>query len=266
MDTLSRRQTVTELVAVYESVAADIRSGFAALHAAEVKLNAAFVLGGSGYLYIGDNRGRYPDFKNPDLALTRLKRDTWRFIVERLELRRLLSVKRANELDKILSDGALPDITVDNVMAFAASYLANLDIMLTEAVAEVFEVLRPHQSKLKTNSEMEIPRKVVLEYTVTRGYGSPFRVSDHAEKLTTAIENVFSALDGKGQVTRQYHSDMSNAVKAMDATGRGETPYFRLRACKNRNLHIEFKRLDLLAKLNQIAGGKRLRPADPVPL
>src|SRR5436190_20361060 len=38
-----------------------------------------------------------------------------------------------------------------------------------------------------------------------------------------------------------------------------ETDYFKFRCFRNRNLHQEFKRLDLVAKLNAIAGGMRLR-------
>ena len=45
-------------------------------------------------------------------------------------------------------------------------------------------------------------------------------------------------------------------------TGKGETPLFGFRVFRNGNLHIEFKRPDLLDRLNRIAGGARLRPGD----
>lgn len=41
--------------------------------------------------------------------------------------------------------------------------------------------------------------------------------------------------------------------------GTGKTDYFRFRCCLNGNLHLEFLRLDLVAKLNAVAGGNRLR-------
>ena len=40
-----------------------------------------------------------------------------------------------------------------------------------------------------------------------------------------------------------------------------ETPYFKGRVFSNGNMHLEFKRRDLLKRLNQIAGGRRLRKA-----
>lgn len=263
---ITRRQTVTEIVAVYQRAAERIREGFAVLAQAEADLNAAFVLDGSGHLYIGDQWHRYPDFKRPDDTLERLKRDTWRYIVERLELSRFLSVARAEELRQTLEKGELPPITVEAVMEFADSYIAALPDILGEAVGEVFEWLRPRggtrAARLKTNTELEVPRKVIVGYAVERGWGaSAYRVSYYSDPQITALENVFSALDGRGQITRSHRSDLANAINLCGADGRGETRYFRFRCCKNRNLHIEFKRLDLLARLNAIAGGKRLRPA-----
>jgi hypothetical protein len=53
----------------------------------------------------------------------------------------------------------------------------------------------------------------------------------------------------------------SGKAAAIEAsrTGSGETEYFRFKCCRNHNLHLEFKRLDLVEKLNAIAGGMRLR-------
>jgi hypothetical protein len=45
----------------------------------------------------------------------------------------------------------------------------------------------------------------------------------------------------------------------MAEDGTAEIEYFKFRCFANRNLHLEFKRLDLVAKLNAVAGGMRLR-------
>lgn len=75
----------------------------------------------------------------------------------------------------------------------------------------------------------------------------------------TALEKVFLALDGKGMVTRTHHSDLYQAIVECGEDGIGETDYFAFRCFKNGNLHLTFKRPDLVRRLNQIAGGKRLR-------
>ena len=81
---------------------------------------------------------------------------------------------------------------------------------------------------------------------------------DHyREQNIRAIDNVFHALDGNGTI-KSHRGPLIDAIEA-SKDGTGETEYFRFRCFRNRNLHLEFKRLDLVAKLNAVAGGMRLR-------
>jgi hypothetical protein len=65
--------------------------------------------------------------------------------------------------------------------------------------------------------------------------------------------------DGDRRVLRQ---DLQTAIKAIriDQPCHGETDLFEFRGHKNRNLHLRFKRPDLVARLNAIAGGAVLKP------
>jgi hypothetical protein len=254
---ITKHLTVTEAVRAYEQAVAQIRHGFAEVAAAEALLRNTFLSNVS----VRDRYSRSTlDFTSPDDALFSVHKGVWRAIVERLELRRMLSIQRAKELDQMLDKGELPEITEENVAAFVRHFDSNLDDMLGEAIEEVFDWLRPRHNRYKTNSELEIGRRVILSYVVEAGYGStPFRVNYNYDRELTALENVFTALDGQGQITKTHYSALSNAIKE-SPDGTGQTPYFRFRACKNRNLHLEFLRLDLLERFNQIAGGRRLRP------
>jgi hypothetical protein len=78
------------------------------------------------------------------------------------------------------------------------------------------------------------------------------------------LENVFTALDGNGQIAKRYNSVLEDAICSAPG-GVGETDYFNFKAHRNGNLHISFRRRDLLARFNQIAGGARLRPAKGKP-
>lgn len=267
-DTLAVRLTVTELVRIYNQAVDEIRAGFALVAGAQESLSAAFSTG----CYSVDIRGRYSrdtlNFRNPDDVLWTLRRSCWRSIVQRLELHRMMSVARAAELERELEKGDLPEITVENVNAFVAGYVCNLEAMLTEAVTEVFEWLRPRQGtqadKYKRNSQLEVPRRVIMTWMIdTWGYGEhPFRVNyGRSRDQLIALDNVFSALDGKGQITKGNVSPICDAINT-SKDGTGETDYFRFRCYRNRNLHLEFKREDLLARFNQIAGGARLRPKE----
>jgi len=246
-----------------------VRAAFAAIVAAEERLNTSLGLVGeyaTGRIRV-DASGRYNDrFNMPDETIKKMAQGTWEHIVERLELRRFMSIKRWEELQKQLKDEKLPAITEENVNAFARGHLAQARGMLKEAVDEVFEWLRPRGNsrvgKLKTNTEMEVGERVILGYTVERAWsGKGLKVHYHRSQHVTALENVFNALDGQGEISKAYQSALETAIAA-SADGTGETPLFTFRACKNGNLHLTFRRLDLLARFNQVAGGTRLRPAE----
>jgi len=260
-DTLARRATVVELVHVYQQSADDIRAAYLVVSAAERKLNEHFSLG-SEYrtIHIRDTGHRAVNFDDPKNTIECLKRDVWHALVERLEIRRMLSVARAKQLDAQLERGELPEITEASVFAFAKGYADQLDTMLTEAVQEVFDFLRPRHSSYKTNTEYALGRKVILGYMVDSDWLTHYRVNYHREAELTALENVFAALDGKGQIHKNHRSDLQNAINStrLDGDGKGETEYFAFRCFRNRNLHLTFKRPDLVDRLNKIAGGKRL--------
>lgn len=261
---LAHRATVRELVAVFAQAEADIRAAFAAIVLAEQRLNAAFVLGEWATMHVSACGSTYRDnFKDPDQAIRLLARAAWRTIVQRFELRKFMSIKRWEQLDKAIDADQLPAITEDNVMGFLFAQLAQARDHLAEAVNEVFEWLRPRRytraGQLRTNSELEVPAKVILPYVTNRGYRG-FEVDYHHRQHLVALENVFRALDGRGAITG-YEPEIETAIKA-SPDGEGETDLFKFRCCQNRNLHLTFKRADLLERFNQIAGGKRLRPAE----
>lgn len=261
---LANRQTIVELVTAYERAAAGIRVGFARIARAENELTAAFDSGEFKYTFsVRDrhNRGAI-NFDDPEPYIKQLEREVWRALVERLEVRRMCSIKRAAEIDRQLEREELPELTVENVAAWAKGIRDNLGSMLQEAVEEVFDWLRPRNHRYKTNSEFEIGRKVILAWVIedTNLWTKHFHVNHRYQAELVALENVFSALDGRGTIAKgSYQSKLADAINTTPIdVGHGETEYFKFRCFKNRNLHLEFKRLDLVAELNKLAGGLRL--------
>ena len=98
--------------------------------------------------------------------MKRIKKDAWRNIVEPWSFaRRMLSVKRRDELDKQMERSEkLLDLTEENIMAMFQQSATNLNTYLEEAVKEVLESLRLPQSHLKTNIEFEIGCKGILSW------------------------------------------------------------------------------------------------------
>lgn len=260
---LVSRSTVSELVAVFVAAVADVRAAFASIHAAEARVNAVFTLGEDRRgIRVDAGRGHYhSDFSSADDAVARMSRQAWGCIVSRLELQRMMSIRRYEELQNDLEKAVLPEITEDNVIAFVQGYCASIPEMIAEAVDEVFNWLRPERSKYKTNTELEIGRRVILGWIIETGYGaSKYRVNYRRTQHLMALENVFHALDGKGMVSKTGRSELQMAIES-SPTGKGNTDLFVFTAHKNGNMHLEFLRPDLLKKFNMMAGGMRLRPA-----
>ena len=175
-----------------------------------------------------------------------------------MELRRILSVKRNEELNRQIETGKdLPDIDEAQILAMLEGTLANTGTFIEEAVREVFEFLRPHNSRYKTNTEFEIGKRVILSWAIERKWDGGFHVNSYREQILRAVDNVFHALNGNGTI-KTHRGPLIDAIEA-SKTGTGETDYFKFKCHRNHNLHLEFKRLDLVAKLNAVAGGMRLR-------
>lgn len=258
---IARRETLTYMLGVYRQACTDIETAYDLLEKAQGRLRTAF-LDKPGYGFATNDRNMHDRVgkKASDFILKEIKKDAWRHIVERMELRKLLSIKRRDELDRQLQDEKLPELTEENIFAMFESSAANMNTYLEEAVQEVFEYLRPPGSGYKTNTEFELGKRVILSYAVEKGWNrGKFRVNYHKEKYLTALDNVFSMLDGKGAV-KTYHGALYDAITD-SPDGKGETIYFRFKCYQNGNLHLEFLRLDLVARLNAIAGGQRLKTA-----
>lgn len=256
---LIKRTTATELVGVWRQAVADITTAFNLIHAAEERAKAAFLTD-----YRMDVQRAlektHCGFGKPQEALEWMQREAWTAIIERLDIRKLMSQARRNEVDRQLESGqGMPPLTEANVIALVEAEFAKLGEYRDEAVKEVFERLRPRHSKYKTNSEFEVGRKVIIGYAVENNYRNGYRVNHRYSGELTGLDNVFHFLDGKG-VVKSTHGPLVDAIsKATHAENSGETDYFRFKCFRNQNLHIEFKRLDLLAEFNRIGGGNRLK-------
>ena len=122
--TLTKHQTVVEIVRVYEQAKADIIAGFKLVADAEKALNETFSMDHWGTISVRPRYGGHGiNFNAVEDATLALKRDVWSAIVERLELRRMMSIQRYKDMQKTLESGELPEITVDNVMAFGQNFM-----------------------------------------------------------------------------------------------------------------------------------------------
>ena len=272
MTQLAIRSEIRDIVAAYNTTCATVRRTFDQLSAAENRINLLLSNDAREVKRVDlmhNGHRRSVSLTKPDAVIDRLRRQVWRGIVERLQLRSAMSEQRAKEMTKQLAEGELPEVTEESVASFAEHYMRQLDDMFAEKVRECFEWLRPRQSRHKTNTELEVGRKVILTHVVEPGVNGGLHVAyistwTNWSARLTALETAFKALDNKGHSTSHYHSDLHVAINDACQSGgscSGVTDYFRFRAFKNGNLHLQFLRPDLLRRFNALAGGTRLRPA-----
>jgi hypothetical protein len=271
--------TATHMASEYTQATAELRRLFLAIKEQADRLERAFAFsdGESLPLYkpfeirIHYGHGNYDNYEiaemdddpHPGRTLTGLfavmKRKAWTVLVEKLGIKNLMSVARRKEFDKQLADGTLPDITAETILGILLGLTAQAQEFAREAAHEVFDLLRPRGrlgSQYKTNDAFRVGRKVVLPWYVTRRYGAGYYVNHNHEQEVTAIDGVFHLLDGKG-IMREPRGPLYQAIRN-SKDGKGETAYFRFRCFKNCNLHLEFRRLDLVRELNLLATGERV--------
>jgi hypothetical protein len=185
--------------------------------------------------------------------IDQLKRECWGKIIQKLNIRRLMSSKRAKELDDALAGRRphydepapeWPEITPETIQSVAQGYIMSANEFLEEAIAEEYDFWRPRQnSQYKTNAAFwKLGRKIIESYMVRPAYsGGRFQLgySDRCNHVT-ALDNIFHMLDGKGP-TESYKGELASAIE-MSEDGHGETQYFRFKCYK-----------DLLDLFNQIA-------------
>lgn len=267
--------SVDALVSAYESARADIIAGFALLEQATRTVDTACHLDGRAGERTTLRASRYGghhtiDTDAAEVAILDVRRAMWHHIIARLEIRRLMSVEAWEKLQKSLKGDDVPEITHEAVFSYARQVRRGLPNMFRESVQEVFSWLRPRScegKRYKRNSELEVPERVALPGAVESHFNGRFHVSygygwsgSSMSQRLIALENVFGALDGRGEL-KSHQSELQTEIeKCAIGQGVGETWLVEFRCFKNRSLHLRFKRLDLLKRFNEIAGGQRMRP------
>jgi hypothetical protein len=259
-------KSVPELVRAYAEAEAKIRSGFAQVAEAQHLLDGTFAMNSYGVSFRTSGGRSEINFEKPDDTLRELRRGVWSCLIERMQIRKAMSIAAWKELQNSIERGEPPPITEEIVQGMIDKFRQDIPSMVEAAVHEVFDFLRPRCSEYKTNTEFELGERVILKWVLGQRWDrrSKWSVDYDYEQNLIALENVFRWMDGTVVVSEQRHySDLSTAIKACSPEKcHGATAYFEFKGFNNRTLHLKFRRMDLVAKLNRVAGGMRLKPED----
>ncbi len=272
---LVARLSIGQLVTEFQQAKSEVAEACRLFREAEEKLGFLFgqdAATAHGFDFDGMIRHHRADFREPETFFRSMRQSVWRRLIDKCELKKVCTVKRAKEIDDQLGDAKnLPEITEANVVAMLRANLDSLETTLVELIKEVFDGLRPMQGthlarSLKTNKLWEVGERVILPWAVERRYnGKGFRMrhgyGGGQEALLRGLDNVMSILDGKG-VVKSHYGPLYEAIDGCDRAELGETDYFEFRCFANGNLHLKFKRPDLLAELNRVGAGGAPRLKD----
>lgn len=192
-----------------------------------------------------------------------LRKYFWKYACDKLQLYNLMSVKKRDEFDKQLEDENLPDFTLENVHNTFQCLIDNIGNLAEDAILEAFELFRPRNDHYKTNTQFEVKKRAILEYMIDAPvYGGKRchpSLSYTRDKYLRIMDNAFSLMDGKGPT--KHPGDSYTILR--EAIGKKqqecETDYFKFKWHLNGTLHVMFKRLDLLQRMNEIGGKGLLR-------
>lgn len=262
---LANRGTIQEIVRIYEAELQNIRTAYHTLHDSAEKLTNAL---GNPAKWMGIRT--LPSTCSEPLRVLadveiEIRATAWRTLIDRLGVRKILSLSRNKELSEKLHDPKnLPDLTVETIFEMFQLLVGNTEVFAREAITEVYEALhitpnretwypKQHKTNLK-NAVEDLGNKIILTHCVGPHYGTTgFKVNyGRCVDTLTALDKVFHILDGEPFNDSGYTCPLVDAVNTAP-DGKGETEYFKFKAYQNGNLHIEFKHLDLLKEFNKIA-------------
>ena len=261
---IAERVEISTMVQAFNDAAAEIAEGYRLLESAQNRLTTAFQ--DSAYALGTNPRENYDRVgaKAVDYVMDKLHRAALKALIARMGIQPMLSEKKWKELQDQLDRGpreGLPAITEDALAAMAEGIAQNLGSYFIDAVCEVYNYLRPWRGEYRTNNRWELGPKVIV-YGVRRPYGrGGFEIAWGYQQNITALDNVFHYLDGKQRPEGTHYGPLTDAI-IQSPDGAGETEYFRFRCFRNGNLHLTFKRLDLVQRFNEVAGGDKLKPRE----
>jgi hypothetical protein len=209
------------------------------------------------------NHAKYytPLKSDKEKALKNLRVSAWKAIVDQMGLHKFMSMKREKAFEENCEKGDLPPVTDVEVFSFLQDMLNNAHEIALESVQELYAWLRPgarSHDPYKTNQQnarWKLGKKIILASILNIHYGGKFWVNVYREENVRQLDRIFHLLDGSG-VMEGYRSPLVDAINTCTTSDNAaETDYFSFRCFQNGNLHLTFKRLDLVERLNAAAGG-----------
>lgn len=185
-----------------------------------------------------------------EAARRMIDRNIWSRLVDLTDLERLMDKEAKDQLRKQLLDDP-PEATEENIFATLETFLMSADEIFQRGIANVFTKL---DRRFRSHDGFKIGSRIIIDYVFdSTGFWNYHR--NHRDTLMD-VERTFCVLDNRPEP--HAYAGIVGAIEAARGRHWGarqtylESDYFRVRAFKNGNVHIYFKRDDLVERVNKL--------------
>lgn len=160
-----------------------------------------------------------------------------------------------------------PPFTEANIRSTFLTLAQEADAMFVRGLVNVFRRLSK-EHRTNTNSPFKVNGRAILPYMVSVRWRGGLEVNYRSSERLNDLDRVFKLLAGKVHQPRA----LEFAINAVFVGGNYyEDGFYEIRGYRNGNMHLRFKRTDLLDKANRLIGdyydgnalakgGKKARP------
>lgn len=181
--------------------------------------------------------------------IKKLDENLWRYAFRKTGLERYMDAKARQDFEQSLGQ-KVPEFTVDNIRSIVLSAAQNADIMFARGIVNTFHRLSDDH-KTNTNEPFAVNTKAIIKHVFSPSFCGGLSVSRYSVDMLSDIDRVVKVLDGQKFEAHDLECKI-NAVYKQTKNTVYEDNYYRIKGHKNGNAHIEFKRLDILDKINLI--------------
>lgn len=171
----------------------------------------------------------------------------WQHTFDFTNLRQVMDAQAVREFENTLAEASVP-FTLDNIQTTFLDMYNNAETMFQRGIVNVFRRLSPNYRRHQ-DRPFEVPPRVILRSHCRPSFRRGLQVEYHATDTFDDIDRVFKTLADEQYTPRALEAAMNGAWIEF---GSYEDGYYKATAYKNGNVHMTFKRLDLLDRVNDL--------------
>lgn len=181
------------------------------------------------------------------LAVTKsIDTGVWEYLLDAIGLKAMMDATAIEEFRKQNTE-APPPVTMDNIAATLNDLGARRIEIFDRGVVSLFSRL---DRTFKTNPSFRVDKKIIIKDALSTTW-SGWNHWRSAQDQVRDLDRILHMLDGKP--AKDQLADAAAIVGRVERKpATVETEYLDFKLCANGNLHISFKRPDLVQSINRI--------------